>query len=86
VQWVAETLARLWPGGIPLDSAGAEPLRGPEAATLRVDSSRARVRLAWRPRWGLGEALERTVSWYRALQEGTDMRATTLEQIEEYAA
>ena len=34
--------------------------------------------------WGVDEALEAVVDWYRRLREQDDMRAVTLEQIEAY--
>lgn len=52
-----------------------------EAGLLRLDSTKARQRLGWRPRWGLEEALARTVSWHRAWQGGADMAAFSLAQI-----
>jgi CDP-glucose 4,6-dehydratase len=52
-----------------------------EAATLRLDASKARDRLSWRPTWGLEEALSRTVDWHKDLLAGRDMAQVTLEQI-----
>ena len=40
-----------------------------EANSLRLDSSKARARLGWRPRWNLLSALEETAVWYRAYQD-----------------
>ena len=48
---------------------------------LRLDSSRARERLGWVPRWDLERALESVVTWYRAYQAGEDMRVVVLDQI-----
>jgi CDP-glucose 4,6-dehydratase len=55
-----------------------------EAGMLRLDSTKARQRLGWRPRWGLAEALARTVEWHRAWQAGADMAAVSLAQIEAF--
>ena len=55
-----------------------------EAPALRLDASRARKELGWRPRWPLDEALARTVEWYRQYSEGGDARALTLAQIEQW--
>jgi CDP-glucose 4,6-dehydratase len=49
-----------------------------------LDSSRARERLGWRPRWNLDRALSSIVDWHLALRSGADMRALTLQQIEEF--
>lgn len=52
-----------------------------EARFLRLDSTRARLRLGWRPHWGLELALEKTLSWHHAWKQGRDMEAFTLAQI-----
>jgi CDP-glucose 4,6-dehydratase len=52
-----------------------------EAAVLKLDCSKARARLGWRPLLDLDRALELTVDWYKALQRGADMRAFTLAQV-----
>lgn len=80
VGWIVEQLAGLWPAELrwTLDD-GPHPH---EADYLKLDSSRARLRLGWRPPVGLPEALASIVEWYQALREGADMRAVTLGQIE----
>jgi CDP-glucose 4,6-dehydratase len=55
-----------------------------EANYLRLDSSKARAELKWRPRLGIEPALEWTASWYRASVRGEDMHTFTLEQIARY--
>ncbi len=57
-----------------------------EAATLRLDISKACARLAWRPRYGFDETLEQTAAWYRAYLAGGDLAALTRHQLEQYAA
>ena len=80
---LVERLRVLWPGGLDWDRDEDEQPH--EAHALRLDSSRARTRLGWRPVWGLDEALERIVTWYQAFAAGADMRATTHEQVEAFA-
>ncbi|WP_042262209.1 CDP-glucose 4,6-dehydratase [Paraburkholderia heleia] len=55
-----------------------------EAAYLKLDCSKARARLDWKPRWNLALALENIVSWYKAEARDEDMRAFTLNQIDRY--
>lgn len=55
-----------------------------EAKYLRLDSSKARSMLGWRPRWNLTQALEATAEWYKALQSGKDAALLTREQIRSY--
>ena len=56
----------------------------PETDALRLDTNRARSELGWSPRWSLPQALEHTVSWYRAWRRGDDMMAVSLDQIQAY--
>ena len=57
-----------------------------EAAYLKLDCSKATSRLGWRPSLELGDALDLTVDWYRAFHDGTDIRAFSLKQINEFLA
>ena len=57
-----------------------------EAHTLRLDSTKARIRLGWRPRWHLRRALEATVAWHAAWKRGADMAEFSLRQIADYSA
>jgi CDP-glucose 4,6-dehydratase len=55
-----------------------------EAHYLKLDCSKAKSRLDWRPRWHLEDALTAIVDWHRAHQAGHDMRTVTLRQIARY--
>ena len=82
VAWIVERLDALWPGGLRWEhDAGEHPH---EATYLKVDSSRARARLGWAPRWDLDRTLEAVVEWYAALRDGADMRAVTLGQLDAF--
>lgn len=80
VRWIVERLAELWPGE--LGSVFDEVSSAHEARYLKLDSSRARARLGWRPPMGIDETLASIVEWYAALREGADMQAVTVAQIE----
>jgi CDP-glucose 4,6-dehydratase len=83
VSWITDRIAALWPDELRwVVDPGPHPH---EAHFLALDSTKARERLGWTPRWGLDDALARTVEWYRAVRDGADARATTLEQIGAYA-
>jgi CDP-glucose 4,6-dehydratase len=55
-----------------------------EAGLLRLDASKARESLGWRPRFGFDEAIDWTADWYRAFADGADVRKLTLIQAEAY--
>jgi CDP-glucose 4,6-dehydratase len=79
VRDIAERVSGLWGEGLEWRAEGdGGP---PETAVLRLDSSRARERLGWRPRWHLDEALSATVDWFRAWSGGADARAVTAAQV-----
>jgi len=79
---VVRRLAGLWPGA-PAWTV-AQDAHPHEAGLLALDSSRARQRLGWRPRWSLQEALARTVQWHQAWRSGQDMQAFTRSQITDF--
>jgi CDP-glucose 4,6-dehydratase len=82
VRWILERLSELWGVQIPWrHDGGSHPH---EAMYLRLDSSKARVRLGWGPRWDLEQALASIVSWYKAFQAEADLREHSLRQIEEF--
>lgn len=55
-----------------------------EAAVLRLDSSKAMLRLGWRPRWALPKALAAVADWHTRQRLGEDVRTLTLAQIAAY--
>jgi CDP-glucose 4,6-dehydratase len=82
VSTVLEHLSGLWgPGVLWRFDGGPHPR---EARYLRLDCTKAKDELGWKPRWNLNRALEATVQWYKAQQDRQDMRALTLEQIRTY--
>ena len=85
VRDLVERIARLW-GADTLTIAAQEGDHPPETATLRLDSTRARLRLGWHPAWDLDEGLSAIVDWYRAYEREADLREVTLAQIAAYQA
>jgi CDP-glucose 4,6-dehydratase len=84
VQWMATLACSLWG-----DAAAfrIEPGQHPhETEVLKLDSSKARKRLGWAPRWPVQQAVEKTLDWYRAYGKKDDLRALCLEQIKAYEA
>lgn len=84
VSWIVERMVKAWGKGASweLDARPAPH----EATLLKLDSSKARTRLGWRPKLDLAQALDWTVEWYRAHRDGKDMQAVTLQQLDRYIA
>jgi len=84
VGWIVERMRAAWgDGDAPLLDSGPRPH---EAGLLRLDSSKARAALGWRPALTLDRALEWIVAWHKAVGSGEDARAVTLAQIADYSA
>ena len=84
---LAERIVRLWGEGAWQAAPEQDALH--EAHDLKLDCSKARQLLGWRPRFTLDEAVGMTVAWYRqALSSGLDggMHEMTGEQIRSYEA
>ncbi len=81
---VAQAVARLWGNRARVEIVGGVNL--PEAEILRLDSTKALQLLGWKPRWNLTETLERAVEWYKAWQQGHDIRQLMTRQLEAFAA
>lgn len=78
---VLERCAALWPGA---PGYRVEASEFHEAGLLKLDSSRARHELGWRPRWSLEEALRRSLDWHQAWRHGEAMREFCLVQLAAY--
>lgn len=77
-----DRLAAYWGSGASWSVDGKEHAH--EAQNLRLDSTKARTRLDWKPVWSLDEALRRTAIWYRTWLTGADMRRYCLDEIESF--
>ncbi|MFF7106911.1 CDP-glucose 4,6-dehydratase [Pseudomonas sichuanensis] len=76
---IVERLASRWPGEARWSIASdAQPH---EAGLLALDSSKARQRLGWAPRWSLDDTLKHTLDWHLAWRAGRDMNIVTREQL-----
>jgi CDP-glucose 4,6-dehydratase len=73
VRELVEQAMRHWPGSWADQS---DPQAPHEASLLNLVIDKAHHQLGWAPRWDFATTLERTVGWYRQVQEG---QATALE-------
>ena len=81
VQWIVEYLCSQMPGSTWQCDTMPQPH---EANYLKLDSSKAKARLCWHPRWTVKTALDYTLAWHHAWKHGDDMAAISLEQIRKY--
>lgn len=82
VEKVISALVSSW--GSPASWTGDSGTHPHEAHFLKLDSSKARTLLGWKPRLGLLAALDWTVEWYKGCANGTGARTLCLNQIKRY--
>ncbi|MBY0053481.1 CDP-glucose 4,6-dehydratase [Brevibacillus agri] len=82
VEWLATRLCEKW--GAQATYHIPDRAAYHETTSLKLDSSRARELLHWRPHWTVEQALDRIVEWTRAYQRKEDMRQVCLAHIEQY--
>lgn len=81
---LCDSFAQAWGTGGPRFRFETPADQPHEAGLLRLDSTKARTRLGWRPQLSLDEALSMTAKWYRAKYEGCEMQRLTIKQIVAY--
>lgn len=69
---IVETAIALWGGGARFVQSHESAVH--EARILRLDSSKARQKLKWRPKFDGDTTLCRTFEWYRSFYQGVDAR------------
>lgn len=55
-----------------------------EANFLKLDCSKIKRVFGWKPRWGVEEAVEKTVEWSKVYFKGEDIPKCMDEQIKEF--
>ncbi len=82
VYQIAENMVHFW--GNKARWCNDTVLHQPEAKLLRLSADKARNYLKWKPRWSLHTALKHVTDWYKAYYTRQNMRAFTLQQIQDY--
>ncbi|MEH6347741.1 MAG: CDP-glucose 4,6-dehydratase [Bermanella sp.] len=84
VQWIAEKLVKIWGEGAAWNlDVNSHPH---EACYLKLDCSKAKLRLQWQPRWSLETTLQKIVLWHKAWLSNENMHDYTLNEIKSYIA
>ena len=82
VQWIVEKMAKLW--GENANWINDKSEHPHEANYLKLDCSKAHMKLNWYPRWDLSETLLRIVEWHKLKDAQNNYRKLCLTQINDY--
>ena len=82
VQWIVERLTHVWGQGAAWKQD--DQPQPHEATYLKLDCSKAHLRLGWRPRWNIEQTIDKIIEWHKANDQGANMYEVTLSQIDEY--
>jgi len=84
VEWIVQTMCNLWKDnkGYIVDS-NPQPH---EATYLKLDCSKAKQVLGWKPRWNLETALRKIIDWSEAYQMHENMIDVSITQIKKYTS
>jgi CDP-glucose 4,6-dehydratase len=83
VSWIVDRMAKLWgkDGLWSLNENGDHPH---EARYLKLDCSKAKSLIGWKPALNIAAALQRTVNWYRNYEAQKDMREYSIAELDQY--
>ena len=82
VQWIVEKMAKLW--GENANWINDKSEHPHEANYLKLDCSKAHMKLNWYPRWDISETLLRIVEWHKLKDVHNNYRKLCLTQINDY--
>lgn len=80
---LADIFCKAWSDGASWENV-AEKDAPHEANFLKLDCSKIKSVLNWKPRWHIGQAVEKTVEWSKAYLENEDVTKVMEAQIKEY--
>ena len=84
VQWIVDKISGYWGAGASWHLSDGEHPH--EAHYLKLDCSKAKMRLGWQPVWNLEETLARIVVWHKNWLGDGAVKQHTLEEIKDYMA
>jgi len=82
VEWILDKMVQNWGEGASwiLDDDNNPH----EANFLKLDCSKASIRLNWLPNWSLDETLNLIIEWHKKWKNGADMKDACLKEIMKY--
>lgn len=87
VKWIVQKICSAWeknPEARKAELEIAVEKQPHEANYLKLDISKAKLLLDWKPRWSLSIAISKVVEWTQAYKQKQDIRELTLYQIQNY--
>lgn len=82
---LADIFCKAWSEGASWQDMHEAQQKAPhEAQFLKLDASKIKAKLNWRPRWHIEEAIARTVAWAKCYQAGGDLRTMMEAQIDDF--
>jgi CDP-glucose 4,6-dehydratase len=83
VEWIVKNLCKKWGGQASYEiDEGDHPH---EAYYLKLDCSKAKMKLGWQPRWDLDMAINSIIDWTRIYARRENVGKICLEQIDQYS-
>lgn len=80
---LVDLFCKFW-GGDMKSKAEKIPYAPHEATFLKLDCSRIKSMLGWKPRWNIEEAVQKTVELTKSIQEKADIAVAMTQQIKDY--
>ncbi|GGI46222.1 CDP-glucose 4,6-dehydratase [Paenibacillus marchantiophytorum] len=82
VKWIVEKICSMWGNEATyVIDKGYHPH---EAQYLKLDCSKAKMQLEWKPRWSLEEALSKIIEWTHSYRENGSIMDICINQINSY--
>ncbi len=85
VEWVISQLVNNWGDGSSF-KVDTNESKLHETSYLKLDCSKARIKLGWKPQWSMVECLKRICAWHKAHLNNQDMKIYTMNEIKHYQA
>jgi CDP-glucose 4,6-dehydratase len=81
VKWILDKMTAKWPNSSWRVDSSINPY---EAGFLKLDISKAKERLDWKPTWGLEHTIDRIIHWNRAWKNNEDIQQLCLTEIDNF--
>lgn len=82
VEWIISTLCKEWGNGAGYEIVLESQLH--EANYLKLDCSKAKAKLYWKPIWDIETSIKSIVDWNKKYYRGEDCRQICIDQIQSY--